>query len=152
MSTRLSETLSIQATFTNVRARLNMRMRSSFLPANINHLRCCKINFLAPIICDVAKSISWRKIWDLMHALDGGVRGTKLMQTLFKVMSTPLFGPQCCILWRTLDQSQSFLDHTGESHLNMRTEAMIHSPDELFVVAARVLSFLFLCMPFSDHT
>lgn len=37
-------------------------------------------------ICRVACTTYWWKIWD--HALDGGSRETKLMQTLFKVMST----------------------------------------------------------------
>ena len=84
----------------------------------------------------VARSISWRKIWD--HALDRGVRWTKLIQTLFKVMSTHLFGPQCCILCgEHVDQNK---DHISVSHLNMSSYRGYDT--ELFVVAARVLSLL----------
>ena len=91
-------------------------------------------------ICDVARITSWRKIWD--YALDRGARGTKLIQILFKAMSTPVFGTRSCTLCRDHIDLYSFLDHLCEFHLNLSTDfvtSCVDSPNELFEVAKRVL-------------
>ena len=37
---------------------------------------------------------TWNRIWD--EALESGVRGTRLMQGLFAVLSRPVFGDRAC--------------------------------------------------------
>ena len=70
-------------------------------------------------ICNVARITSWRKVWD--YALDRGARGTKLIQILFKAMSTPVFGTRSCTLCGDhIDLNCSFLDHLCEFHLKLK--------------------------------
>ena len=68
----------------------------------------------------------------------GGARGTKLMQTLFKAMSTPVFGTQSCVICgEHIDMNYSFLNTHVESHLHISVECMVKcagSPSELFDV------------------
>ena len=45
-------------------------------------------------VAEVARSSSWRRLWDL--ALDKGTKGTTIMQLLFKELSRPKFGDNCC--------------------------------------------------------
>ena len=45
-------------------------------------------------ISDPRIASSWCKLWDL--ALDHGVRGTRLIQTLLRTMSRPVFGKREC--------------------------------------------------------
>ena len=98
-------------------------------------------------ICDVARITSWRKIWD--YALGRGARGTKLIQILFKAMSTPVFGTRSCTLCGDhIDLNYSFLDHLCEFHLNLSTDfvtSCVNSPSELFEVAKRVLFLYQTC-------
>ena len=92
-------------------------------------------------ICDVAHITTWRKIWD--HALDGGARGTNLMQTFFKAMSTLVFGTRSCeFCGEHTNLNYSFFEHLFEFHLNMSIGPMVScagSPSELFDMAREVL-------------
>ena len=69
-------------------------------------------------------------------------KGTKLIQILFKAVSTPVFGTRSCTLCGDhIDLSYSFLDHLCEFHLNLSTAfvtSCVDSPSELFEVAKRV--------------
>ena len=73
---------------------------------------------------------SWCKVW--AHALDIGVCGTKLMQSLFRVMSRPVFGdwkcPSCDL---KIDSSQSYLEHICCHHcLDLDTDDIVYAIED----------------------
>ena len=73
---------------------------------------------------------SWCKVWD--HALDYGVYGTKLMQSLFRVLSKPVFGdwkcPSCDLV---IDSSQSYLEHVCSHHCpDLDIDDIVHAIED----------------------
>jgi len=48
------------------------------------------------LAAEIAESTYWLKIWDL--ALDFGPHGTSAIQSLFRVMTRPVFGEAPCAL------------------------------------------------------
>ena len=56
----------------------------------------------------------WLALWDC--ALDYGTLGTKVSQTVFKIMCKPVFGDNiCCYCLNTIDEP-SFLNHLTVAH------------------------------------
>ncbi len=73
---------------------------------------------------------SWCKVWDF--ALDNGVRGTRLTQSLFRVMSFPVFVDRKCRNFQLhIRESDSYLEHLCAVHRpNLNVIDVIHSIEE----------------------
>ena len=66
-------------------------------------------------ISDPRITSSWCKLWDL--ALDHGVRGTRLIQHLLRVMCRPVFGKrECPICNNFIHESTSYFEHVCSDH------------------------------------
>ena len=66
------------------------------------------------LAAEIGESTNWLKIWDL--ALDYGRRGTSAIQSLFRVMTRPVFGSAPCTLCDDTFQ-ETYLHHYLSSHL-----------------------------------
>ena len=65
-------------------------------------------------ICDPQFVNEWLALWDC--ALDYGTLGTKVSQTVLKIMCKPVFGDDiCCYCSNTIDEP-SFLSHLTVAH------------------------------------
>ena len=70
-------------------------LREEILKADYDALLKSQSQHLSTkFVAEVARSSSWRQLWDL--ALDKGTKGTTIMQLLFKELSRPKFGDNCC--------------------------------------------------------
>ena len=68
---------------------------------------------LAVVSATEAIAASWNSIWD--EALEYGVRGTRLMQGLFRVLAKPTFGDRACP--HCNDTISSYPEHLFAKHL-----------------------------------
>ena len=56
----------------------------------------------------------WVKVWDA--ALDAGVKGTRIAQAVFRVMSRPVYGDKKCCYCNNTILEPSFIQHLSISH------------------------------------
>ncbi len=65
----------------------------------------------------IATTTSWRRLWDV--ALDKGVKGTRVMQTIFKELCRPNSCFKCSLCDRQISSDTSCLQHACEIHPNV---------------------------------
>ena len=62
----------------------------------------------------VATHTSWRRLWDV--ALDQGVKGTRIMQAIFKELCRPSSCFQCSLCDSVVPSNSSCLEHACTNH------------------------------------
>ena len=62
----------------------------------------------------VATHTSWHRLWDV--ALDQGVKGTRIMQTIFKELCRPSSCFQCSLCDSVVPSNSSCLEHACTNH------------------------------------
>ena len=83
-------------------------------------------------IAKIAKSVSWRKIWD--GALDYGYRGTICVQAILRELSRPIFGERLCHLCNNLVEDYLLL-HLCNAHPSLvRHESLTTIIDKISAV------------------
>ena len=65
-------------------------------------------------ICSSTLVNEWMLLWD--QALDYGPIGTRISQTIFKILSKPMFGDNICCYCSENIPELSFIDHLASSH------------------------------------
>ena len=97
-------------------------LASSISPSSSTYLVCC-----------VSKEVSWLKLWDL--ALDRGVHGTKLLQSLLFHLCRPVYkGFTCPMCSMTIDSR--WFSHLCSSHpLHLRNGTVILEDDVISVLS-----------------
>jgi NAD-dependent DNA ligase len=68
----------------------------------------------------VAETADWITLWD--KAMDHGPQGTTIIQSLFKEMTRPIFGPKPCPFCDETDETHYF-DHMTRCHTPLRCPA-----------------------------
>ena len=78
-------------------------------------------------VLDPRIASSWAKLWDF--GLDYGYHGTKSLQSLYRVMTRPVFGDRKCpSCEQAIDQSLSYLEHVCSQHnTNVNVEGVIRA-------------------------
>ena len=72
------------------------------------------------IISRVASNRANTVVYHSIIALDGAARGTKLIQTPFKAMSTLVFGTRSCVLCgEHIDLNYSYFEHLCDFNLSI---------------------------------
>ena len=102
-------------------------------------------------ISDPRIASSWCKLWDL--ALDHGVRGTRLIQHLLRVMCRPVFGkPECPICNNFIHESTSYFEHVCSDHCSseISVEGVLEAIEEgdqtnILAIATTLSNSLFSC-------
>jgi len=62
----------------------------------------------------IASKISWRRLWDI--ALEKGVKGTKIIQSLFQEVCCPASCFQCLLCKSHVPSSTTCFEHACEQH------------------------------------
>ena len=72
-------------------------------------------------LCYLHKDVPWMKLWDL--ARDHGAHGSRAIQAVIKVLTTPTFSDwKCQICNATVPKDSHYAVHVAESHLSMTVE------------------------------
>lgn len=85
------------------------------------------------LVCRADIVDKWNNLWNC--ALDSGPTGTKLAQTVFKILSRPLFGDRLCPYCTNVIDVQTFPDHLSISHdvdIQAICEAISSNPHNIF--------------------
>ena len=75
------------------------------------------------ITCSDVVSSNWCRVWDT--ALDHGVKGTRLVQLLFRSLCRPTFGDHLCPhCSSTIPIDQSYFEHLFHCHINFNLDSL----------------------------
>ena len=78
---------------------------------------------LKHVISSPTIASSWCRLWD--QALDYGVRGTKLSQSLFRCLTKPLFGDRVCNLCVSIIPTpMSYFEHLCSTHIDFDSTSL----------------------------
>ena len=75
------------------------------------------------ITCSDVVSSNWYRVWDT--ALDHGVKGTRLVQLLFRSLCRPTFGDRLCPHCSSaIPIDQSYFEHLCHCHINFNLDSL----------------------------
>ena len=72
----------------------------------------------------------WVEVWDA--ALDAGVKGTRIAQAVFRVMSRPVYGDKKCCYCNNTILEPSFIQHLSISHYSRLFSSLTSNKSTLF--------------------
>ena len=93
-------------------------------------------------LCHLSRAISWMKLWDI--ARDRGIHGTRCLQVIFKVLTTPIFTDLKCPLCSVYISEQcTYAKHLLQSHSSISVKYLINlleqESGEIFTVGSKLL-------------
>ena len=101
----------------------------------------------AQLAASIASKVSWRRLWDI--ALEKGVKGTKIVQSLFREVCRPVSCFKCSVCDSHVSSTTTCFEHVCDKHPEQVQKLSIESLVDM-VSEGQADSVFFICAKLSN--